>query len=39
MRAMGWSWVDYCAAPVDLVQRLITLLEREHREAERLARR
>lgn len=32
----GWSWDDYCAAPTDLIDDIITLINEEQDEIERI---
>jgi hypothetical protein len=35
MKRMGWSWADYCLLPVDYVEPLIKMLNKEARDQER----
>jgi len=39
MKTMGWSWTDYCATPVSVVNHVIDMLEREQREMDDASRR
>jgi len=34
MKTMGWSWEDYCATPLSVVNHVIDMIEREQREIE-----
>jgi hypothetical protein len=38
MKRMGWSWTEYTALPVDYVEPLITMLNKESRDHERAQR-